>query len=130
MFPTAPTRLAIAPLAAALTLGSAMMLWAQQPQDWIPGEIALPADMDITIDRAIGSSTRIFAFMTGEDADALIDRWSDALRAAGYIIAPAPAEIDTQQIEFSGPGIGNAKIAVQPTADETRSLVQFDASLN
>jgi hypothetical protein len=122
--------MAAAPLAAAFILASAMMLLAQQAQEWIPGEIALPSDMEVTIDRAIGSSTRIFAFMTGEDADALIDTWSDALSQAGYNVAPPSEEIDTRQIEFSGLGIGNAKIAVQPTADTDRSLVQFDASLN
>jgi hypothetical protein len=130
MISNAPARIAFAPLAAALTFASAMMLWAQQAQDWIPAQIALPDDMEVTIDRAIGSSTRIFAFMTGEDAGALIDTWTDALTQAGYNIAPPSEEIDVQQIEFSGPGIGNAKIAVQPTADADRSLVQFDASLN
>lgn len=127
---TAQARMATAPLAAALTLGSAMMLWAQQSQDWIPSEVALPSDMEITIDRAIGSSTRIFAFVTGEDAAALIDTWTEALSQAGYNITPNPEEVANPQIEFTGPGIGNAKIAVQPTADTDRSLVQFDASLN
>jgi len=126
----APARMAAAPLAATLTLCSAMVLWAQQAQDWIPAEISLPADMEITVDRAIGSSTRIFAFMTGEDVGALMDGWNVALTEAGYNIAPGPEEVTNPQIEFSGPGIGNAKIAVQPTAEQGRSLVQFDASLN
>jgi hypothetical protein len=122
--------MAATPLAIALTLASAMALWAQQAQDWIPSELTLPSDMEVTIDRAIGSSTRIFAFMTGEDADALIDTWSEVLVQAGYTIAPNPEEVANPQVEFSGRGIGNAKIAVQPTADTDRSLVQFDASLN
>jgi hypothetical protein len=130
MISTAQGRMAFAPLTAALTLASAMVLWAQQAQDWIPSAIALPSDMEVTIDRAIGSSTRIFAFVTGEDAGVLIDTWSEALSQSGYTIAPPSEEIETRQIEFSGPGIGNAKIAVQPTADADRSLVQFDASLN
>lgn len=127
---TARARMATAPLAATLTFASAMMLWAQQAQEWIPAEVTLPADMEITIDRAIGSSTRIFAFMTGEDAAALIDQWTDALTQAGYSISPNPDEVANPQVEFSGPGIGNAKIAVQPTAEAGRNLVQFDASLN
>lgn len=126
----APARHATAPLAIALTMASAMVLWAEQAQNWIPDEVKLPSDMEVTIDRAIGSSTRIFAFVTGEDAGALIDTWADALSQAGYNIAPNPEEVANPQIEFSGPGIGNAKIAVQPTAEADRSLVQFDASLN
>lgn len=126
----APARVAAAPLAATLTLCSAMVLWAQQAQDWIPAEITLPTDMEITVDRAIGSSTRIFAFVTGEDVGTLMESWNDALSEAGYNIAPGPEEVTNPQIEFSGRGIGNAKIAVQPTADTDRSLVQFDASLN
>ena len=68
--------------------------------------------------------------MTGEDAGALLDRWTEALQEAGYVIAPQPEAIDTRQIQFSGPGIGNAKIALQPSADPDRTLVQFDASLD
>ncbi len=127
---TAPARNVTAPLAIALTMASAMVLWAEQAQDWIPAEVKLPSDMEVTIDRAIGSSTRIFAFVTGEDGGALIDTWTDALSQAGYIITPNPEEVANPQVEFTGPGIGNAKIAVQPTADTSRSLVQFDASLN
>lgn len=127
---TAPVAMAAAPLAIALTLASSVALWAQQAQDWIPAEVVLPSDMEITIDRAIGSSTRIFAFVTGEDAGALIDTWTEALSQAGYIISPNPEEVANPQVEFTGPGIGNAKIAVQPTAGADRSIVQFDASLN
>lgn len=122
-------RTSLAPLSGLFFLISAAFLWAQQAQDWIPAELSLPGDMEVTVDRAIGSSTRIFAFVTGEDTAALLDRWSEALSEAGYVLKSQPDSIEARQIEFSGPGIGNAKIAVQPIAEAGRNVVQFDASL-
>lgn len=114
-----------------LGLTAGVLAADQTGQDWIPEEIDLPQDIEVITDRAIGSSTRIFSFVTGEDPGALLDRWSAALSSAGYVLQEQPEAIETQQIEFSGPGIGNAKIAVQPQAgEETRSVVQFDASLD
>lgn len=123
-------RTALTPVSGLVLLFSAAMLWAQQAQDWIPESLTLPPDMEVIVDRAIGSSTRIFSFATGEDPAKLIDGWTQALGTAGFTIAPSSDAIDTQQIEFSGPGIGNAKIAIQPTAEAGRTVVQFDASLN
>ncbi|MFP4238162.1 hypothetical protein [Rhodosalinus sp.] len=33
-------------------------------------------------------------------------------------------------IEFSAPGIANAKIIVAPTTEDGRSIIEFDATLN
>jgi len=35
-----------------------------------------------------------------------------------------------RSIEFSGPGITNAKIIVAPTTDDGRSIIEFDATLD
>jgi hypothetical protein len=99
-------------------------------QDWIPAAIELPADLEVTVDRAIGSSTRIFRFTTHEDGASLIARWSEALDAAGFQVEEPNPELDVEQIEFSGPGIGNAKISIQPSATDGLTTVLFDASLD
>ncbi|MCA8879478.1 MAG: hypothetical protein KDA73_05830 [Rhodobacteraceae bacterium] len=99
-------------------------------QDWIPAAIELPADLDVTVDRAIGSSTRIFRFTTHEDGASLIARWTDALETAGFQIEEPNPDLDVEQIEFSGPGIGNAKISIQPSAKDGMTAVLFDASLD
>jgi len=112
-----------------LVMLSAAMIWAQQAQDWIPEEINLPHDMEVMVDRAIGSSTRIFSFATRQDAQALMESWRQALQQGGYSLQSPPAELANPEINFSGEGIGNAKIAVQPSAQEGKSIIQFDASL-
>ena len=98
-------------------------------QTWIPPEIDLPADMTVKVDRAIGSSTRIFTFETHQDGTALIEHWASALSAAGYQIKDPNPELAARQIDFSGPGIGNAKISILPGAVRGTTTVQFDASL-
>ena len=112
-----------------MVLLSAAMIWAQAAQDWIPEAISLPDDMQVLVDRAIGSSTRIFSFETNAAGEPLIEKWTTALREAGYTIEPSDNELEQSQIEFSGPGIGNAKIAVQPDSDDSKTVFQFDASL-
>ncbi|PWE30531.1 hypothetical protein DDZ14_15365 [Maritimibacter sp. 55A14] len=119
----------IGPLAALLLILSAGFLWAQKAQDWIPAEISLPEDMEVLTDRAIGSSARIFSFATGQDVGALLEGWRTALMGAGYEVKNQPEAVEMQQIEFSGPGIGNAKISVSPSPEDERSVLQFDASL-
>lgn len=126
-------RTSIAPLSGLLLLFSAAIIWAQQAQDWIPSEISLPDDMEVMVDRAIGSSTRIFSFATGENPSTMLENWRGALQEGGYIITETPETpeaIDSQTIEFRGRGIGNAQIAVQPSSEDGRNVVQFDASLN
>jgi len=98
-------------------------------QDWIPPAIELPTDRNVTVDRAIGSSTRIFSFETEADADDLIAAWRTSLNNAGFNVEARNEELETPEIRFSGPGIGNAKIAVQPSGGSGRTVVQFDASL-
>lgn len=101
-----------------------------ETQDWIPAAVDLPADMMVKVDRAIGSSTRIFSFETRADGAALIVDWAAALDAAGYQIKDPNPELAARQIDFSGPGIGNAKISIQPGAVHGTTTVQFDASLD
>ena len=52
-----------------------------------------------------------------------------ALSAAGYQIKDPNPELAARQIDFSGPGIGNAKISILPGAVNGTTTVQFDASL-
>lgn len=116
---------------ALLTAGSPVASVAQESeQDWIPDAVDLPDDREVLVDRAIGSSTRIFSFATAADGEALIDGWADALQEAGYVIAERSETMPNRQLEFSGPGIGNAKIAVQPQTEGARNVIQFDASLS
>lgn len=103
---------------------------APDSQSWIPPAIELPQDMAVTVDRAIGSSTRIFAFETRTDGAVLIEHWNAALADSGYLIKDANPELAARQIDFSGPGIGNAKISIQPGAVDGTTTVQFDASLD
>lgn len=116
----------------ALAMGAAWLasaLWAQEGQDWIPAAIALPDDMEITVDRAIGSSTRMFSFSTSEDAASLIESWRVALAEGGYVVEEPSEALDVPELEFSGEGIGNAKITVKADRTGDRNVVQFDASL-
>lgn len=118
-------RLAIA----TLFLGLAPALADQHPQGWIPQEIILPADMEIVIDRSIGSANRILSFTTAEDAEVLADTWRAALEGGPYQVSPAAEGMDRRLIEFSGGRIQNGQITFLPGADSTSTTVQFDASL-
>lgn len=118
-----------------LSLGLAVCLWAglllaqDVAREWIPSEIRLPADMQVLVDRAIGSTTRMFSFRTSVEVEALLDEWRAALEAGGYVVEPAASTILDQQIEFSGSDIDNAKIAVVPSAGSEAAVIEFDASL-
>lgn len=122
----ASTVAVMAPVAAPAVMAQAA---EAETQDWIPEPIALPSDRDVITNREIGASTRMFAFTTSEDGAALMARWREALAGAGYVVAPPSEAIETPEIEFSGPGIGNAKIALVPGGGEGRATIQFDASL-
>ena len=119
----------------AITLGLPLMFWAcllwaqEMGQDWIPQEIRLPDDMEVVIDRAIGSATRMFSFATGEDVEALFAEWRAALEESGYVVESTEGTVLEQHIQFSGEGIGNAKITVSPSSGDERAVVEFDASL-
>ncbi|MBC7157584.1 MAG: hypothetical protein H5U20_08730 [Rhodobacteraceae bacterium] len=116
--------------AAVLTLPAAMILHAgEAPQGWVPEVLSFPADMEVLSDRAIGSTIRMFSFATARDGDALLAEWETALSEGGYAIVQAQGDILDSAIEFSGPGIVNAKIVVAPVTDGDRNIVEVDATL-
>ena len=98
-------------------------------QDWIPGAVEMPGDAEVKTDRAIGSSIRLFEITTAEDVDTLLSGWRAALEENGYQVEEPSVEMDVQQVKFTGPGIGNAKISVAPSAADGRNVLSFDASL-
>ena len=122
-------------MAALIVVPAVFSLWAcllfaqEAAQDWIPEEIRLPDDMQVLVDRAIGSTTRMFSFRTGADVDALLDEWRAALEEGGYALETRDSSLLEQQIEFSGNHIDNAKIAVAPSAGADQAVIEFDASL-
>ncbi len=126
----ARTALAACLFAAAAAVAGAQEAADQQVQDWIPEALDLPSDMEVTTDRAIGSSTRMFAFSTAADGAALIAGWRSVLEnTPGFAVDPPSEALDIPELQFSGPGIGNAKIALDPGEDGDRDVISFDASL-
>ncbi len=76
------------------------------------------------------STVRMFSIATGADVDALFTDWEESLSSNGYPVTQGADEFLNRSIEFSGPGIANAKIILAPTTHEGRSLIEFDATLN
>ncbi len=99
-------------------------------QDWIPEVLTIPDDAEVATDRAIGSTVRMFTITTGADVDELLAVWEESLRSSGYHVAQGADDLLKRSIEFSGPGIANAKIIVAPTTADGRSIIDFDATLN
>ncbi len=99
-------------------------------QDWIPDVLAMPADAEVVTDREIGSTVRMFSLSTDEDVGPLLASWEEALRNGGYSIERDTEELVEGAIEFSGPGISNAKIVANRTAEDGETLIEFDATLN
>jgi hypothetical protein len=99
-------------------------------QDWIPDVLTMPDDAEVVRDHAIGSTVRMFSIATNADVDALFADWEESLSNNGYPVARGTDDLLDRSIEFSGPGIANAKIIVAPTTDNDRSLIEFDATLN
>ncbi|MFO8125953.1 hypothetical protein [Yoonia sp.] len=99
------------------------------PQGWVPEMLSLPSDAEVTMERAIGSSIRMFSFKTQDDIGNLFDTWSEALDEDGYTVRAQPPELDGTTIEFSGHDILNAKIATEVVSDEARPVITFDATL-
>lgn len=113
-----------------LLICAAMVLHAEEMHpDWLPQEVQLPADMDVLMDREIGSSLRMFSFSTEGDVAALLVEWEAALQQGGYTIDQSRQDGLDQVIEFSGNDINNAKIVIPPSTDEGRSVIEFDATL-
>lgn len=113
-----------------LVLCAAVVSYADEiPQGWVPEALTLPEDAEVQMDRAIGSSIRMFSFSTEADVDQLFGDWSTELEDSGYSIRPQQAELDQSAIEFSGRNILNAKIATTVASDGDRAVVTFDATL-
>ncbi len=111
-------------------LGAAAIVHADEAlQDWIPDVLTFPDDTEIVADRAIGSGVRMFSIATGADGRDLLARWEESLNASGYRATRSEGELLDQSIEFSGPGIANARIIVAPTTEEGQNLIEFDATL-
>lgn len=113
-----------------LSLFATVIVYADEmPQGWVPEVLALPSDAEVQMDRAIGSSIRMFSFSTATDVDKLLEDWSAALEKEGYNIRPRQAELEETAIEFSGRNILNAKIATEVASSGDRVVVIFDATL-
>lgn len=118
-------------LAACLVLFATAIAWAEMTlQEWIPAELDFPADAEVVTDREIGSTVRMFSVSTAEETDPLLDRWEEALRTSGYAIERESEELVEGSIEFSGPGIANAKIVANRAAEDGQTLIEFDATLD
>lgn len=116
--------------ASVLTLAVTGILYAEEiPQSWMPDAIVLPDDAEVTMDREVGSSIRMFSFKTKSDVDALFENWPSELEKSGYDIRPQNLEIGTNMIEFSGHGILNAKISTGAATGDNWVTVVFDATL-
>lgn len=100
------------------------------PQEWVPDVLEFPDDLEVLSSREVGSTVRMFAIGTHADPDALMAAWEQALRTSGFVIEQNLGEVLERAIEFSGPGIGNAKIVIAPRSgtDET-NIIEFDATL-
>ena len=117
-------------VAAWLVLAATAIVYADEHvQDWIPEVLAIPDDAEVVTDRAIGSTVRMFSIATGVDVDALFANWEESLSGNGYPVLQGANDLLERSIEFSGPGIANAKIIVAPTTEEGRSVIEFDATL-
>lgn len=110
-------------------LASAIVFADELPQGWVPDTLSLPGDAEVTMERAVGSSIRMFSFKTEDDIGSLFEIWTAALDEDGYTVRPQPSELDGTTIEFSGRDILNAKIATEVVREDARSVVTFDATL-
>ena len=114
-----------------LVFAGSAIVYADEPlQDWIPDVLTIPDDAEVVTDRSIGSTVRMFSIATGTDVDALFADWEKSLRDSGYPITQAADNLLDRSIEFSGPGIVNAKIIAAPTTRGGRSLIEIDATLD
>ena len=98
-------------------------------QDWIPDVLSIPSDAEVVTDRQVGSTVRLFSFQSGVDPSDLLADWEDELVTNGYAIQRERDELVENSIEFTGPGLANAKVVATPTADQDLTLFEFDATL-
>lgn len=118
-------------LAGVMVLAASVMVYADEHiQDWIPDVLTFPEDAEVVTDRAIGSSVRLFSISTGADVDALLADWEESLTENGYPVTQEAGDLLDRSIEFTGPGISNAKILVAPVTEDGRSVIEFDATLD
>ncbi|GAW33795.1 hypothetical protein RA2_00839 [Roseovarius sp. A-2] len=114
-----------------LSLFATVIVYADEmPQSWVPEVLTLPDDAEVQMDRAIGSSIRMFSFSTAANVNDLFADWSDALESDGYNIRPQQADLEETAIEFSGQNIMNAKIATEAASGGDRVVITFDATLD
>lgn len=117
-------------LAALIVLAlSAISRADEHVQEWIPDVLVFPDDAEVVSDRAVGSAIRMFSISTERDVAEILATWEENLRQGGYAITQQCDELLDGAIEFSGPGIVNAKIILAPTAETGRNVIQFDATL-
>ncbi len=114
-----------------LSLLAAVSVYADERlQDWIPDILTIPQDAKVVTDRSIGSTVRMFAITTNADAETLFSDWEESLKGNGYPVKPGADNLSDRSIEFSGPGIANAKIILAPANEDAGNLIEFDATLN
>lgn len=100
-------------------------------QDWIPEVLVFPEDAEVVADRAVGSAIRLYSVTTEADGTEVLGHWQAALEEAGFIINAGRDDLLPNSVEFSGPGIINAKIVATTSAvDGGRTLIEFDATLD
>ncbi len=117
-------------IAALLALATSTVVYAEEKlQDWIPDALMIPEDAEVVTDRAIGSTVRLLSITTGADLDALFTDWEESLSSNGYAITQGEEDLLEQSIEFSGPGILNAKVIAAPNTHDGRHIIEFDATL-
>lgn len=122
-------RIASVALCLGLSLSLTPAIAEEREFNWIPAEITLPEDMEVVIDRSIGSANRLLSFTTDEAVDVLADTWREALTQGPYQVKPTAEGMDRRLIEFSGGRVQNGQITFMRGADSTATTVQFDASI-
>jgi len=113
-----------------LLFASAVVHAQERLQDWIPEALSMPEDAEVVVDRAIGSTIRMLSIATAADVDGLFADWEESLETNGYPILKSESAVMENSIQFSGPGILNAKIILAPNTEDGRSVIEFDATLN
>lgn len=129
--PAVPRWRNIAAAAAIVWLASLVANAEIAVQDWIPEVLVFPEDTEVVADRAVGSDIRMYSVTTEADGAEVLGLWQAALEEAGFIINAGRNDLLPNSVEFSGPGIINAKIvATTSSVEDGRTLIEFDATLD